>query len=158
VNASSFLFTFDLNDRLPNPTNANNRRGNKGKKKMANQCSFVKKSNNGRCMANTINNSEYCFFHDPTMAQRRAEARKTGGYNRRISKITQHNYHPIKSINDVNVIMESTINEALALEPSQSQMKLLGYLCQIALKGQELGSLEDRITSIEKRIEELRKN
>ena len=124
---------------------------------MATQCSYVKKSNNERCMANTVNNSEYCFFHDPAMAQRRAQARKTGGYNRRALKKIPHNYRPVKSINDINLIMESTINDALALETSQSQLKMIGYLCQIALKGQELGSLEDRITSIEKRVDEVQR-
>ena len=109
-------------------------------------------------MANTVNNSEYCFFHDPTMANRRAEARKIGGYNRRVLKRIPQNHRPIKSVHDVNIIIESAINDALALEPSQSQLKTIGYLCQIALKGQELGSLEDRVISIEKRIDKAWEN
>ena len=121
---------------------------------MATQCSYVKKSNHEQCMANTVSNSEYCFFHDPSVAKRRAEARKTGGYNRRVLRRIPQNHRPVKSVNDINVIMESVINDALALEPSQSQLKTIGYLCQIALKGQELGSLEDRITSVEKRFDE----
>ena len=114
------------------------------------------KKNNEPCLANKINNSDHCFFHDPTMARQRAEARKTGGYNRRVRKRIPQNYRPVKSVNDINIIMESVINDALALEPSQSQLKTMGYLCQIALKGQELGSLEDRVASIEKSLDKVR--
>lgn len=109
-------------------------------------------------MANTVNNSEHCFFHDPTLAKRRAEARKTGGYNRRVLKRTPQNHRSIISVHDVNLIIESAINDAITLESSQSQLKTIGYLCQIALRGQELGSLEDRVVSIENRLEKVRKN
>ena len=39
------------------------------------------------------------------------------------------------------------------MESSQSQLRVLGYLCQIALKGQELGNLEERLNALEKSIE-----
>jgi hypothetical protein len=119
---------------------------------MTTQCSYIKRSNNNRCLANAVTDSDYCFFHDPTLAERRAEARKTGGYNRRIPSRTPQDYLPVKSVNDINIILESVINHALTMPTSQTQLKLVGSLCQIALKGQELGSLEDRITSIEKRL------
>jgi hypothetical protein len=93
--------------------------------------------------------AKYCFTHDPASAKKRAVARKKGGLNRRVLKRTQHEYYPIKSIKDVNAILESAINEACALESSQSQLRALAYLCHIALKGQELGSLEERVNAIE---------
>jgi len=109
------------------------------------------------CQAYAILDSKYCFFHDPANAKKRAEARKKGGFNRRIIKNTEHNYQSIKTVNDINIILESAINRASTLECSQSQLRTLGYLCQIALKGQELGSLEDRIDILEKRISEIQK-
>ena len=114
-------------------------------------------NNNGKsCQAYAILDSKYCFFHDPSNVEKRAEARKKGGFNRRVIKRAQHEYHPIKSIKDVNAILESAINEARTLESSQSNLRTLAYLCHIALKGQELGSLEERVSATEKTINEIK--
>ena len=121
---------------------------------MSIQC---KHRNNGKsCQAYAILGSSYCFTHDPANAKKRAEARKRGGLNRRVVKQTQHEYQAIKSVQDVNLILESAINEARSLECSQSQLRTLGYLCQIALKGQELGSLAERVNAIEITMDEMR--
>ncbi len=118
---------------------------------MSVQC--LHEENGKKCQAYAIKDSEYCFFHNPESAKKRAEARKKGGFNRRVLKSTRHEYHPIKTVNDVNAILESAINEACSLESSQSQLRILAYLCQIALKGQELGNLEERLNALEKPIE-----
>lgn len=120
---------------------------------MAKQCQHVK--NDKQCQAYAITDSDFCFAHDPANAKKRAEARKKGGYNRRIIKNTKNEHSPIKSIKDINAILESSINEALLLETSQSKLRIVGYLCQIALKGQELGSLEERVNAAEERIEKM---
>lgn len=121
---------------------------------MATQCGYRK--NGKECQAYALLDSKYCFWHDPATAKQRAEARKRGGFNRRVIKRTEHKHHPIKSIKDVNEILESAINEARTLGSSQSQLRTLGYLCQIARKGQELGSLEERVCAIEKIMEEVK--
>ncbi|MFC1906244.1 hypothetical protein ACFLV9_00140 [Chloroflexota bacterium] len=114
---------------------------------MSAQCEYTK---NGKfCHAYAILGSKYCFAHDPANAKKRAEARKKGGLHRRVIKRTQQEYHPIKSVKDVNTILESAINEARSLECTQSNLRTLAYLCQIALKGQELGNLEERINVLE---------
>lgn len=41
------------------------------------------------------------------------------------------------------------------MESSQSQLRTVGYLCHIALKGQELGNLEERVTAIEEKYEKM---
>ena len=119
---------------------------------MSAQCEY---SNNGKsCKAYAVLDSKYCFAHDPANARKRAEARKKGGLHRRVIKRTQQEYYPIKSIKDVNMILESAINEARSLECSQSNLRTLAYLCQIALKGQELGSLEERVNVLEKQTKQ----
>ncbi|MFC1898807.1 hypothetical protein ACFLXP_00520 [Chloroflexota bacterium] len=117
---------------------------------MSVQCEYQK---NGKpCRAYAVHNSKYCFVHDPANARKRAEARKKGGLHRRIIKRADHEYHPISSIKDINTILETAINEACSLESSQSNLRTLAYLCQIAMKGQELGSLEERISTIETQV------
>ncbi|MFC1918222.1 hypothetical protein ACFLXH_06200 [Chloroflexota bacterium] len=120
---------------------------------MSVQC--LHEENGKKCQAYVIKGSEYCFFHDPGSAKKRAEGRKKGGFNRRILKSNQHEYHPIKTVNDVNAILESAINEACSLESSQSQLRTVGYLCHIALKGQELGNLEERVNDIEEKYKKM---
>lgn len=117
------------------------------------QCSH--EENGEKCRAYAIKGSEYCFFHDPDSAKKRAEARKKGGFNRRVLKNNKHEYFPIRTVNDVNTILESAINEACSLESSQSQLRTVGYLCHIALKGQELGNLEERLNAIEEKMEKM---
>ena len=115
---------------------------------MATQCEY--KDNGKSCQAYAMIDSMYCFWHDPKTAKKRAEARKKGGINRRVIKRNNLVVRPIKAVKDINTILEEAINDARTLESSQSQLRTIGYLCQIALKGQELGNLEDRINSIEK--------
>ena len=117
------------------------------------QCEYSK--NGKSCRAYAILGSNFCYFHDPSIAKNQAEARKRGGFNRRVIKRAQQEHYQIKTVKDVNEILEVAINEACALESSQSQLRTLAYLCQIALKGQELGSFEDRIASLEKSIKEV---
>ena len=119
---------------------------------MTMQCEF--KKNGKSCRAYAISESIYCFWHDPASARRRSEARKKGGFNRRIIKNIQREHCPIKTVKDINAILERAINDAQALGISQSQLRTLGYLCQIALKAQELGGLEERVSAIEQVMQE----
>jgi hypothetical protein len=117
---------------------------------MSEQCIY--KNNGNSCKAYAIHDSKFCFAHDPDSARKRAYARKKGGLNRRVIKRRDRPYRPIKSVEDINSILESAINEARVLEGSKSNLRTLAYLCQIAMKGQELGSLEERISAIEAQI------
>ena len=122
---------------------------------MSVQCEY--KKNGKSCRAYALLDSKYCFAHNPASAKKRAEARKKGGLNRRVIKRSQQIYHPIKSVKDINEILESAINEAKSLECSQSNLRTLAYLCQIALKGQELGSLEERVCTLEDQMKQKEK-
>ncbi len=117
------------------------------------QC--LHEGNGKQCQAYAIKDSEYCFFHNPGSAKKRAEARKKGGFNRRVLKSNQHEYHAISSIKDINTILEKTINEACSLESSHSNLRTIAHLCQIAMKGQELGNLEERVNAIEEKYEKM---
>ncbi len=114
---------------------------------MSTQCEHD--NGNNVCRAYSMIDSKYCFWHNPKTAIKRSTARKKGGYNRRINKTDHQIHYPIKSIKDVNNILESAINDACALESNHTRLKTIGYLCKIALRGQELGSLEDRVLAIE---------
>ena len=121
---------------------------------MSIQCEY---QNNGKqCRGYAMLDSRYCFVHDPANARKCAEARKKGGLHRRTIKRAEHKYHPIKSVQDINEILETAINEASSLECSQSNLRTLAYLCQIALKGQELGSLEERVDAVEKTMSQMK--
>jgi len=114
---------------------------------MADKCQH--EDNNKKCRAYAVNGSNYCFIHDPASARQRAEARKKGGLNRRVLKRSEHRYISINSVKDIHSIIELAINDACSLEPCPANLKLIGYLAQVALKVLETGSLEDRINALD---------
>jgi hypothetical protein len=118
----------------------------------------VNMENSKTCNAYSLHDSMYCFAHDPASTKKRAEARKKGGLNRRVKRRTEHEHHPIKSVKDINEIIEDAINEARGLESSQSKLRTLGYLCQTALKVLEWGSLAEQVNAVEKRTKKGGKN
>ena len=114
-------------------------------------CKHIK-PNKEPCQANTMKNSEFCYFHDPKLAKRRAEARKRGGINRRVGKRIQPAIYQISSVKDIQKILEDALNDAVGLENSHARARTIGYLCQINLKAFEVGDLESRIKALEERI------
>ena len=83
------------------------------------------------------------------MATKRGEARHRGGTNRKAGVRTQHGPYTIKSVGDIMDALQDSMNDASALENSHARARTIGYLCQIALKGLEVGDLESRIAALE---------
>ena len=114
-------------------------------------CKFVKQ-NKEPCQAPALSGSDCCYWHSPEMAQKRAEARKRGGLNRRAGKRSNHGPYSIKSVDDIKGALESALNDACGLENSHARARTIGYLCQIALKAFEVGELENRVAALEDKL------
>jgi len=111
------------------------------------------KENNEPCMAKTMQGSDYCFFHDPAMALKRAKARKLGGKNRRVARRTDVTNIQLEGIDDIQKTLEDALNDAIGLQSNtHARARTIGYLCGIAIKAFEIGSLEDRLKSLEDRL------
>ena len=115
---------------------------------MNTSCKFVK-SGGEPCQAKCMTNSDYCYWHNPDVAAKRAEARKKGGQNRRAGKQSNHGRYSIKTTDDILVALEDALNDACGLENSHARARTIGYLCQILLKTLEVGALEERLKALE---------
>ena len=115
---------------------------------MNTSCKFVK-SNKEPCQAKCMTDSDYCYWHNPDVAAKRAEARKKGGQNRRAGKQSNHGCYSIKTTDDILVALEDALNDACGLESSHARARTIGYLCQILLKALEVGALEERLQALE---------
>lgn len=104
------------------------------------------------CTAYAVANSNFCFAHDPGRSQARKAARQAGGRARHGRRLeTSGNSEPvqIRSITDVVMLLEKTINDALSLENSLQRARTVGYLAGVFIKAFEVSELERRIEILE---------
>ena len=114
-------------------------------------CKFVK-SGGEPCLAPVMTDSDYCYWHNPETASKRALAQKRGGQNRRAGKQSSHGRYSIKTTDEVLRALEDALNDACGLENSHARARTIGYLCQIALKALEVSELENRIAVLEQTV------
>jgi hypothetical protein len=107
------------------------------------------------CQAWAGNGSEYCFTHDPAQAERRAQARKLGGYNRRAA---HGGANPaglpgqVRSMADVLTVLDYTLQECLALENSIARTRALISLATGYIEAIKTGEFEKRLEALEGRV------
>ena len=59
----------------------------------------------------------------------------------------------VNSAAGVNRLLQRVINSLLKNEIKQGTAKTIGYLCNIILKGLEIGDLEDRLAALEDKLQ-----
>lgn len=116
---------------------------------MARKCQARTRSGN-RCGGFAIDDSNYCFSHEPKMAHTRAAARKRGGYNRRKSPInsTFPELDPEK-ISGLVSLVKQVLRETWALENSLNRSRTIGYLAQVQRSLIESSELHERLSAVE---------
>jgi len=119
------------------------------------QCEHIR-DNGQRCQAYAVENSRFCYWHEPSLAPQRAESRAKGGKARHGRQIS---YLPsdappvaLQTPGDVLTVLEGAINDALRLENSLSRSRTIGSLCGTALKAIELTELAARIEALERTV------
>ena len=113
-------------------------------------CKFVMPD--GRlCRSSALRGEEYCLFHSPDHEEEAAETRRLGGLRRRKEKTLAGAYdlEGLRSVPDIQRLLEVATMDALALENSVSRVRALTYICQTGLKCLEVGELEERVEMLE---------
>ena len=125
---------------------------------MARACKFVK-ANGQRCRAAALRNSDFCFWHDPTVARERAEARRLGGLRRRREKATSQvfDWGGLENVEEIRRVLEVAVIDTLGLDNSPARSRTLGYLASLSLKALEIGELEERVAALEAVVHKRRK-
>jgi hypothetical protein len=93
-------------------------------------------------------------MHDPRQASARAEARKRGGYNRRVGSGCDPGEVPakIRTIGDVLEVLDFTLASALQLENSVARNRLLVAVVGQYIQAIQVGQFEERIAKLEELV------
>ena len=101
------------------------------------KCKF-RKSAGRQCQANPMSDSQYCFFHDPSMAVKRTEARRSGGKKNKAAVLSAELPDPIlKTVSDVASLLAVSINQVRKGELDPKIANCVGYLSSVLLKALE---------------------
>lgn len=113
------------------------------------RCEFIK-PNGEQCRADAMNNSRFCFSHNPETKEAKKEAVKRGG----LAKKNRLNLLPvkIKTIKDVISLLEDTVNRLRGGEVEPRLANAVGYLAGHMIKGLEKSDLEERLEKLEKAV------
>ena len=108
------------------------------------------KSDGQKCRAMAIANSQYCFFHDPSVA----EAREGGAATRRSSERpavlpADAADVPLHSGKDVAAFLAETINQVRKGRVSPKVASTVGYLSSLLMKALDTTDLEERLARVE---------
>ncbi len=112
------------------------------------------KPDGSRCQARPRPGRRYCVFHDPELAEQRAEGRKRGGVNRSLPAATlppDTPDLPLKSVADVAAALAATINQIRTGKLAVNVGNCLGVLAGVLLKAIEGSELEQRIAALERK-------
>jgi hypothetical protein len=118
-------------------------------------CSYIK-TGGERCQAKAMQESDYCFTHNPDTQIEKHLAVVKGGLN---SKKTKLGLEPlsIRTPQEVRKLLEDTINGVRSGEIPPNIANTIGYLAGHTLKALEASSLDQRVEMVESILLERKK-
>ena len=96
-----------------------------------------------------LRESKECYVHHPKKARERAVARKRGGKNRRRTGGDPPDNVSLTTTDDIRRLLERVAVDAFLLDNSAKRGRVLIAAATVALKGLEVGALEERIEALE---------
>jgi hypothetical protein len=119
-------------------------------RKPINKTCSATKPDQSKCQAPALPGSEFCFFHDPSKAEKRREAQAQGGRQNRMK--TLEDSAPdvkVKDSGDAIALISDTINQVRKGKIDPRVANSVGFLANILLKAVERNKLETRIEQLE---------
>jgi hypothetical protein len=110
------------------------------------------------CQANARPGSDWCIFHDPALAGRRAEARRAGGRERsRKAAVLPAGTAdaPLATAGDVAAFLGQTINQVRKGQLDPKVGNCLGVLAGVLLRALEEGDLAEQLLELRRQVEGL---
>ena len=110
------------------------------------------KSNGNNCEAQSLKGDNLCFFHSENedVVEKRLESSGLGGKNGSLQYIFTEGDTPIKSMDDVIFLLESTINAVMKGKLPTNRANTIGYLANLMLSAFEKRDLDTKLTMLEK--------
>jgi hypothetical protein len=111
------------------------------------------------CEAPARPGRSYCAFHDPELAEQRADARRRGG-QRRSQKAAVLSSDapdlPLQTVGDVTRLLADTINQCRRGQLDPRVGNCLGYLASVMVRAIEGSETERRLAAIEEQMAQTR--
>ena len=102
-----------------------------------------------RCKAYAIEESEYCFAHDPTLAQERAQWRRSGG-SKGAKKAALEEAAGAQTAEEVKGLLGRTIELVRSGKMDPSTANSIARLCNLQLKAIRETEYEERLRQLER--------
>lgn len=116
------------------------------------KCRFTKPDGES-CNANALQNSNFCFNHDPNQQVAKLVAVTKGGLNRKLYKQYGEPYE-IETPEDIKNLLAETINLVRTGKmPASQPANSIAYLCRCWLDANTSSEVEARIEAIEEKLE-----
>lgn len=108
-------------------------------------------TNGKRCKAKPATGADFCFIHDPSQAQKRAQARRKGGEATRTPHGGTLAIIPteINTIQDARKILIYALAELAPMENSLQRVRAYLALFDSFVKSIEIGEIENRLAALE---------
>jgi hypothetical protein len=116
-----------------------------------------------------LEGSDYCWTHDPSVAAKRAAARRKGGIASRapvaqslaIASDASETGDPsreaigvsLRDVGSLQTILERIVADELGRPSSSQRSRTVVYALQLAVKALETGQIEERIAALENRVD-----
>lgn len=116
------------------------------------QCTAISIKNGKQCKAQTTLNSEFCFFHNPELKEKRLEV------SRQPKKPKPKNDVPVmvfQSIKDIPNILQRLMNDVYKGNITIGIAKTIDSLLNTAIKAYGEGENKDLLNEITQKIQEI---
>ena len=108
------------------------------------------KPDGSRCQASALAKSEFCFFHDPSKAEKRREAQAQGGRNNGVKTLDDTAPEvKVEDCGDAIALIAETINQVRKGQIDPRVANSVGFLANILIRAVEREKLEQRIEHLE---------
>jgi hypothetical protein len=112
-------------------------------------CSATK-SDHSKCRAPALPESDFCFFHDPSKAEKRKEAQAEGGRQNRMKTLEDSTPDvKVEDSGDAIALISETINQVRKGRIDPRIANSVGYLANILIRAVDQDKLETRIEKLE---------
>ncbi len=116
---------------------------------MAGRRCKAKTKSGERCRAYTVEGSDYCFVHDPTLAGERVRWRRSGG-SKGAKKAALEEAVGVQTSEEVKGLLGRTIELVRSGKMDPSTANAIARLCNLQLKAIRETEYEERLQQLER--------
>jgi hypothetical protein len=103
------------------------------------------------CGCAPLQDSDFCYFHDPDTAEKRRASRAKGGrarHGRHLGGDGDPDPVTIKKPGDVLPVLSEAINDVRRLENSVNRARAIGYLCGVIVKAFDVTNMQQELAAL----------